>query len=136
MAKSKAAEAPADRKKPGGRSVGNWRTAALSELGGTASDQAIAEKVNACARELDLDYTTTAEEISEWRRKQHKGGQARQRAEPTGKSEPTLSDLLAVKDAREKLDRETIQAVTALAGRVGGLENLRRCIEALEKLQE
>ena len=135
MAKSKASGASADRKKPGGRSVGNWRAAALNELGGTASDQALADRVNSYAREMDLDYATTAEEISEWRRKQQRGGQSRQRPESTGRAEPTLSDLLAVKEAGANLDRETIQAVADLARRVGGLENLRRCIKALEDLQ-
>src|SRR5437660_318097 len=60
--------AAADGKKPGPRTIGAWRKAALDALGKDATNEEIAGKVNRLALDAGRsDYTTTAEEIAAWR---------------------------------------------------------------------
>ena len=95
----------------------------------------VAGRINAYAAEAAYDYTTsdTGSEIQAWAQKQ--SGEKRARASAPARSEPTLSDLLAVKEAAGSLDGETVKRVAELAAQVGGLDNLRRCLEALDKLK-
>jgi hypothetical protein len=135
---TKKAAGTIEKKKPGGRTVGNWRVAALAELGEIATPDEIAAKINAYAGDSPFDYTTTGDEVKAWRAT----GKSRPRTRGTettqAKREPTLSDLLAVKERIGADGRglvEAIRLVSDLSDEVGGLDILRRCVDALEKLK-
>jgi hypothetical protein len=127
-----------EKKKPGGRTVGNWRAAALAELGETATADQIADKINAYAGDSPFDYTTTADEVKAWRAKGNSTPRSRGTDTTQAKREPTLSDLLAVKEKIGEDGKglmEAIRLVSDLSEEVGGLDMLRRCVDALEKLK-
>ena len=124
---------------PPGRQKGSWREAAEKELGGKATDQAIADRMNAYASEAGYSWKASAEWVRSKRGKRDGSETRRKRDTATAtKTEPTLSDFLAVKAAVNEAGEDsdaflrTIQTVTALAEKVGGLANLQKCLEALK----
>jgi hypothetical protein len=68
------------------------------------------------------------------------GGGLRTRRSGTKQADhysPTIADLLTVAEEKKTLsiDDGVLKAVRDLARKVGGLENLQQCLDALEKLQ-
>lgn len=122
------------KEKPGGRTIANWKQDVFARLP-NGTNQEIADAVNAIARDNNKDYLATAEMVQKWKDDAGKEpGAKKMRGEAAPRQEPTLTDLLLVKEAGTTLDAETIQTVADLAAKVGGLDNLRRCLEALAKL--
>ena len=92
----------------------------------------------AYAAEAGYDYKATAEMVAKWKAEDGKEPRQRTKGEPAAKTEPTLTDLLRVKELVGN-DAEgfaaKVKEVVEIADGVGGLKVLHQCLEALAKLQ-
>jgi hypothetical protein len=125
-------------KKPYGRQIAGIKQRAREALPSGTPEQ-LAEKANAIAREEGFDYQFKPEKMAARLRS---ASPSRQRAEPEGDAaEPTLSELLKVREAIDKVEGglpvviDLFAKLDVLLDTLGtSLPRTRACVQALAKL--
>jgi hypothetical protein len=142
MAKSKTATAPEHAGKAGTTTLAGAIRQSLAELGIKADKGQVGDWIRKNHPSLTFKEATLSSSLSNVKKElRGNGGKAPsgrgRRARSAG--EPTLTDLFRVKDLAEERGgveqvRGQIDQVLELAGKVGGLERLQRCLSALKTL--
>ncbi len=90
----------------------------------------VAAKMNELAPTIKglAGFTATPEYVT-------KSRAAQERRENSVEEAPSLEDLMTVKEHRGSLDHATTKQVAAIANKIGGVDKLLRCLEALDALK-
>lgn len=109
----------------------------LDHLGNQASTAEVKAYILSRYPGITLNDNTLSTTLSQTRSKRNGNYGSRKRGQS---SEPSLHDLLTVKQLAEKGEgvealAEQVGHLVQLAEKVGGLDNLNRCMEALRQLK-